>query len=55
MSFSRYHLKMVSWPYQNLLFWGSRHGSEVTNPTLIHEDMGSIPGLAQRVKDLALW
>ena len=32
----------------------SHRGSVVTNLTSIHEDMGSIPGLAQWVKDLAL-
>jgi len=26
----------------------------VMNPTSIHEDVGSIPGLAKRVKDLVL-
>ena len=32
----------------------SYHGSMVTNPISIHEDTGSILGLAQWVKDLVL-
>ena len=38
----------------SLVFWSSCHGSGVTNPTRIHEAMGLILGLTQRVKDPAL-
>ena len=34
--------------------WSSRPGSVVTNPSSVHDDVGLIPGLAQRAKDPAL-
>ena len=35
-------------------FWSFRRGAAETNPTRNHEVSGSIPGLTQWVKDLAL-
>ena len=37
-----------------VMYGGSLQGSVVTNPASIHEDVGSTPGLAQWVKELAL-
>ena len=41
--------------YSKLKFWGvPLVAKPLTNPTRIHEDAGSVPGLAQRVKDLVV-
>ena len=37
-----------------IVFRSSCHGSVVKNPTSVHEDAGSIPGLAKWVKVLVL-
>ena len=43
-----------NFPCQNVETGSSHGGSAVVNQTGIHEETGSIPGLAQWVKDLAL-
>ena len=52
-----YHHNLISecfyYPIKEIL-GSSRGGSTVTNLTSIHEDVGSIPGFAQWVKNLAL-
>ena len=50
---------VINYEYSKMLTeeprWGSSHGgSAVMNPTSIHEDAGSIPGLTQWVKDPTL-
>ena len=40
--------------FKNVTHRSSHYGATVMNLTRIHEDEGSTPGLAQRVKDPAL-
>ena len=47
------HLKLTQY-CKSIIFWSSHCGRAVMNLTSVHEDAGSIPGLAQGVKDLAL-
>lgn len=47
-----YRLGLDKLPGKNPV--GTSHASVVTNLTSIYEDVSSIPGPAQRVKDLAL-
>ena len=40
--------------FKEMAEWSSHHGSAVSNLTSIHEDVDSIPGLAQWIKDPSL-
>ena len=42
------------YPFRNLGKGSSRCGAGEMDPTIIHEDAGSIPSLAQWVRDPAL-
>ena len=55
MLFDQHYCRMRdSVKNKTLASWSSHCGSALTNLTGNHEDVGSIPGLAQWVKDLML-
>ena len=54
LSFDLIYLIMPRAPSKQEFIGSSRCGSAVTNPTIIHKDLGLIPGLAQWVKDQVL-
>ena len=46
--------KKISLQFKSLAAGVSTVAQRLTNPTSIHEDVGSIPGLAKWLKDLTL-
>ena len=48
------HDAFLNNPAIKILNWSSRRGQWLTSPTRSHEVVGSVPGLAQWVKDLVL-
>ena len=53
-SVHKFYISIVNFPFSIIKYWSSRLGAGETNPTRNHEVAGSIPGLTQWVKDLAL-
>ena len=54
LSLQLFQDKVFLFSLNQVFFWSSHCGSVVTTLTSIHDDVGSIPGLTQGVKDPAL-